>query len=395
MPDLMMSLIEVRTAEEQRLFRNMPERLYQQHPHWIRPLDHDIEATFDPARNANFAHGEAIRWVLTNEQGEAIGRVAAFVNHHNAHTDPTLPTGGMGFFECIEDQVAANQLFEASQRWLAERGMQAMDGPINFGERDRFWGLLTAGFTEPNYGMFYHPPYYQQLFEQYGFQVYFKQYTCYRDVAEPLHPNFQKAAERYAQEHPEFRFAHANGRDVERMAQDFHHVYNLAWANHSGISDMPLEKARNLIKQLQPVLDERLLWFAYCNEEPVAFFVSLPELNQIFKHVGPRLNLTGKLRFVYERWRYQRRQPKKMFGVIFGVVPAWQGKGVESAMMVHAQQEFMKAGYTEIEMNWIGDFNPRMLAVIRSIGARIFKTHVTYRKLFDPTRPFERCPVIR
>ncbi|QIL76414.1 hypothetical protein [Hymenobacter sp. HDW8] len=390
-----MSLLEVSTAQHRRQFLELPAQIYQHHPNWISPLDNDVEAVFDTRRNPNFQHGTATRWVLTNAQGRAIGRIAAFVNELTAHTDPTLPTGGIGFFECINDQAAANQLFGVAQEWLLTRGMQAMDGPINFGERDRFWGLLVSGFTEPNYGMFYHPPYYQQLFENYGFQVYFKQYTCHREVAEPLHPSFARTAERYAQEEPAYTFAHSVGRSADQMAHDFHHVYNLAWANHSGINPMTLDKAHQLVRQMRPVMDTRLLWFAYHQGEPVAFFVSLPELNQIFKHVGPRLNLGGKIRFVWEKWRYERRQPRKMFGVIFGVVPAHQGKGVESAMLVHAQQTLVAAGYTEIEMNWIGDFNPRMLALTRSIGARISKTHVTYRKLFDPTRKFERSAIIR
>ncbi|WP_241502152.1 hypothetical protein [Hymenobacter glacialis] len=243
--------------------------------------------------------------------------------------------------------------------------------------------------------MFWHPPYYQQLFESYGFQLYFKQYTCARGVATPLHPSFAQRAEGFAAAQPAYRFAHALKREPERMAQDFHHVYNLAWANHSGVPPMSLDKARQLVKQMRPVLDERLLWFAYHENEPVAFFLSLPELNQILKHVGPRLDLLGKLRFLWEKRRYQRRQPKKMFGVIYGVVPAHQGKNVDAVMMVHAQQALIAAGYTDIEMNWIGDFNPRMLATIRSIGAKICKTHVTYRKLFDENRPFERCPIIR
>ncbi|MFC7667303.1 hypothetical protein ACFQT0_07675 [Hymenobacter humi] len=274
--------------------------------------------------------------------------------------------------------------------------MQAMDGPINFGERDRFWGLLVDGFElEPNYGMFWHPPYYQQLFENYGFQLYFKQYTCAREVDTPLHPSFAKRAEGFAAEQPAYQFRHALKAEPERMAQDFHHVYNLAWANHSGVPEMSLEKARQLVKQMRPILDERLLWFAYHHDEPVAFFLSLPELNQILKHVGPRLDLVGKVRFLWERWRYQRRQPKKMFGVIYGVVPAHQGKNVDAVMLVHAQRQFQVAGYTDIEMNWIGDFNPRMLATTRSIGAKVCKTHITYRKLFDETRPFERCPIIK
>lgn len=390
-----MPLLEVTDTACAGLFRDLPVRLYHDHPNWIPPLDHELEAVFDPQKNPNFAHGEAIRWILTTETGEVIGRVAAFVNATTAHAEPALPTGGMGFFECIDDQAAANTLFAACRAWLAARGMAAMDGPINFGERDRFWGLLTEGFTEPNYGMFYHLPYYQQLFETYGFQMYFKQYTCYREVAAPLHSRFFEATDRYARQYPEFQFRHARKRDPERLARDFRHVYNLAWVNHSGIAEMSLDKARDLVRQMKPVLDERLLWFAYHEDEPIAFFVSLPELNQIFKHVGRNFNLWNKLRFLWLKRRYEQQPDKKAFGVIFGVVPAWQGKGVESALMVHARAEMMRAGYTELEMNWVGDFNPRMLAVIRAIGARIYKTHITYRYLFDRERPFERSPIIR
>ncbi|QDA60009.1 hypothetical protein [Hymenobacter jejuensis] len=390
-----MPLLEVTDALRARQFRDVAARLYQGYSYYIAPLDDEIEAVFDPKRNPNFDNGEAIRWILTDENGVVQGRVAAFINHATPQADSTLPTGGMGFFECIDNQEVANQLFDACKQWLAARGMAAMDGPINFGERDRFWGLLVSGFTEPNYGMFYHPAYYQQLFENHGFKVYFKQYTYHRRVAEPLHPSFHRTAERFARELPAYRFAHATLRDPEQLARDFFHVYNLAWANHSGVNPMTLDKARKLVEQMRPVMDPRLLWFAYHNDEPVAFFVSLPELNQIFKHVGRRLNLWGKLRFLWEKRRFERRQPRKMFGVIFGVVPEHQGKGVESAMLVHAQQAFMDIGYTDIEMNWIGDFNPRMMAVTRSIGARIYKTHITYRKLFDENRPFERCPIIR
>ncbi|MCC2545813.1 hypothetical protein LJY25_05105 [Hymenobacter sp. BT175] len=389
-----MPLLEVTDARLARRFCALPAALYQHHPNWISPLYPDVEEVFDQTRNPNFAHGEAIRWILTNAAGEDIGRVAAFVNEATTHDSP-VPTGGLGFFECTDDQAAANELFDASRAWLAARGLEAMDGPINFGERDRFWGLLVNGYTEPNYGMFYHPPYYQRLFEAYGFQVFFRQYTCYRAVAAPLHPSFHRTALRYATELPAYRFAYATPRNPEKLAADFHHVYSLAWANHTGINPMTLEKAREIVRKMKPVLDERLLWFAYHHDEPVAFFMSLPELNQIFKHVNPRFGPLEKVRFLWEKRQFERRQPKKMFGVIFGVVPEHQGKGVESAMMVHAQGVLMAAGYTEIEMNWIGDFNPRMLALTRSIGARISKTHVTYRKLFDETKPFERSPIIR
>ena len=390
-----MPLIEVVTARQARDFIELPARLRRGVANYIGPLENEVEAVFDPTKNRLLANGEIIRWIITDPAtGVVRGRVAAFLNRDAPDVlNPDLPTGGLGFFECEDDQAAANELFDVARQWLGVRGMTAMDGPINFGERDRFWGLLIDGYDrEPNYGMFWHPPYYRQLFEQYGFQLYFKQYTCYRTTAAPLHAAFAKRTEEHAET---FRFAHARKSDLEQLAQDFHHVYNLAWARHSGVKPMTLDQARNIAKEMKPVLDERLLWFAYRGTEPVAFFISLPELNQIFKHVGRRLNLVGKLRFVWARWRFMRRPDKRMFGIIYGVVPEYQGKGVDAAMLVYARQAFLDAGYADLEMNWIGDFNPRMLVTTRSIGANIVKTHATYRYLFDRERVFERSPIIR
>ena len=80
----------------------------------------------------------------------------------------------MGFFECINDKSASILLMDTCRNWLQENGMEAMDGPINFGENDNFWGLLIYGFTHPAIGMNYNPPYYQEFFESYGFKTYFE-----------------------------------------------------------------------------------------------------------------------------------------------------------------------------------------------------------------------------
>ncbi|MDQ2769042.1 MAG: hypothetical protein M3Y54_00900 [Bacteroidota bacterium] len=389
-----MPLLEVTDARLARDFIRLPARLHAGVPPYIGPLENEVEVVFDPAKNPKLKNGEVIRWVMTDARGQTVGRLAAFLNRDAVDVqDASLPTGGVGFFECIDDQAVANQLFDAGRQWLLARGMAAMDGPINFGERDRFWGLLIDGYDrEPTYGMFWHPPYYRQLFEQYGFQLYFKQYTCFRLIGTPLHTNFERMAQKHA---GAYRFAHADKSKPEKLAHDFHHVYNLAWAKHSGVKLMSLDQARGIVQEMGPVLDERLLWFGYHGDEPVSFFIGLPELNQIFKHVGRRLDLPGKLRFLWARWRFQRKNDKNSFGIIYGVVPEHQGKGVDAAMLHYARTAVEAAGYHDIEMNWIGDFNPRMLVTMRSIGAKIIKTHATYRYLFDRERPFERSPIIK
>ncbi|WP_192822432.1 hypothetical protein [Rufibacter sp. LB8] len=387
-----MHLLEVTSPATVSEFLNFPTGLYQDHPHWIRPLDNDIEQVFDPTKNPNFKTGKAIRWILQNAQGQTIGRVAAFVNEKTKNASEYV-TGGMGFFECINDQTAAFTLFDACKNWLQAQGMEAMDGPINFGERDRFWGLLVDGFTEPNYGMFYHPPYYKDLFEAYGFQVYFKQYTYKRPTGAPLHPKIIERGALLAQD-PNYRVAHASKKNLEKLAQDFLEVYNKAWGGHSGVSSMTIEKVRKLMKNMKPIMDEKLLIFTYYQEKPVAFFIMLPELNQIFKHLHGKLDWWGKLKFLYYKWRILRSNERKLFGLIFGVVPEFQGKGVDAYMMTKSHQTVIDYA-PEMEMNWVGDFNPKMMMVTRALGAVIYKTHVTYRKIFDPSKPFTRYPIIR
>lgn len=391
-----MRLLEVTDAATAARWLALPSKLHADRPAYIGPLYNEVEAVFDPAKNPRLSRGEAIRWLVLSQSGQAIGRIAAFLDREAPDvSNPDLPTGGLGFFECTNNTEAATLLFDAARDWLAARGMQAMDGPINYGDRDRFWGLLIDGFEwEPNYGMFWHPPYYQALFETYGFQVYFKQFTCYRSVPQLLHPGYEKRVDALL-EAGTYRLAHARKAAPEKLAADFQHVYNLAWARHSGVAEMTMDQARKIVKEMGPVADEQLLWFAYCGDEPVGFFLALPELNQIFKHLGPRLNLVNKLGFLYQQWRYQRRKDKKMLGIIYGVVPDHQGKDVDMALASVGRRAFEAAGYTDCEMNWIGDFNPRMLVVIRAIGAKVRKTHATYRYLFDREREFERYPIIR
>ncbi len=391
-----MRLTEATTAPLLQQWLALPDRLHAAEPAYIGPLYNELEAVFDPAKNKRLGHGEAARWVVLDDAGLAVGRVAAFLDRTAPDvTNADLPTGGLGFFECVDDAAVAALLFDAGRDWLAVRGMQAMDGPINFGDRDRFWGVLIDGFEwEPNYGMFWHPPYYRALFEGYGFELYFKQYTCYRAVPQLLHPGYEKRVDAVLTGGT-YRLDHGRLSAPEKLARDFHHVYNRAWGKHAGVAPMSLGQARDLVKQMKPVADDQLLWFAYAGDEPVGFFLALPELNQVFKHIGRRLNLAGKLRFVWEQWRYQRRRDKKMLGIIYGVVPEHQGHDVDMALASVARRAFLAAGYTDCEMNWIGDFNPRMLVVIRAIGARVRKTHATYRFLFDRERAFVRYPIIR
>jgi len=394
-----MQLVEVGSnARYQKEFIQFPVRFYKSDPCWIRPLDTDVEEVFDPARNSRFEHGECVRYLLLNPTGETIGRVAAFIDYDIANLDNEQPTGGLGFFECIDDQKAAFMLFDAGKTWLQKRGMEAMDGPINFGDRDRWWGLLVEGFDrEPNYCMPYTKPYYVGFFEQYGFGDYFKQFTFELPATWAGLTNMAQSVKDRAQriyDNPDYSFRTLNKRDLPAAAEAFRYIYNAAWGHHAGVKEMTAAQAQSLMQKLKPVIDEKIIYFAYYHDEPAAFFVSLPELNQIFKHVNGKLDLVGKLKFL---WHMLRKTNHKVFGVVFGVAPAHQGKGLEAAIGLRMPYEAEKTPnfqYDTMEMNWVGDFNPIMVRFVSQLGSTIVKTHITYRYLFDRTKPFKRCPAI-
>ena len=385
-----MTLIEVTTSAHQIEFIEMALWLYRNEKNWIRPIDQDIEGLFHAETNKLFRNGaKAKRWLLQEESGKTIGRIAAFVNPKMKEKQPT---GGIGFFECIENQDAAFLLFDQAKAWLQSEGMEAMDGPINFGERDKWWGLLVDGFSEPNYNMPWNFGYYQSFFENYGFQLYFKQYTYARNVQ---NVGFDQKMVQRAQvilANKDYSFRYIKGKELQEKAPEyFMTVYNKAWARHLGKS-IALKEAQLMFGKMKPILDPRLIYFAFYKGEPVGFFIQIPEINQIFKHVNGKMDLIGKLKFL---WYKTFSPPNKMLGLVFGVVPEHQGKGVESAIVLSYDQMSGKASfpYKTIEMNWIGDFNPKMMRVCEQLLAEIYKTHHTYRYLFDREKPFERHPI--
>lgn len=387
-----MQLIEVNDKKTIREFLELPVKLYKSEKNWIRPLDKDIETVFDPKKNKLFRDGVCARVILQNDQGETIGRVASFINKKTAYSYEQ-PTGGMGFFECINDKDSAFALFDFCKNWLQAQGMEAMDGPVNFGDRDRWWGLLVEGFTEPNYGMFYHMPYYKELFEAYGFREYYKQYTYARITDDPLPEKTLEKAERLRRD-PKFSVKFIKKSKIDRFAEDFRTIYNKAWVNHVGVKPMSKEQALSIFKKMKPVLDENIVCFAYHAGEPIGFYINLPELNQLFKYVNGNLNLWGKLVFL---WHKLLKTNQKIFGVVFGVVPEFQSKGVESLLIKTMKDKILhKKSYRYLEMNWIGDFNVKMIRMVEGlVGGTISKVHVTYRKLFDETKEFKRMPFIK
>jgi hypothetical protein len=398
-----MQLIEVTTPQLAKDFIRVNIELNKNNPAYIRPLDKDINDVFDKEKNKTYRFGEAIRWILKDDDGKSIGRIAAFINKKYKNKGDDGPVGGVGFFDCINDLAAADMLFDVAKHWLLQRGMEAMDGPVNFGERDRWWGLVVKGHEiQPMYCMNFNPPYYVQLFENYGFKKYFNQVCFSLNVKNRIQ---QKFYDRHAEcaKNPDFSSAHIKKDQLEKFAKDFTIVYNKAWAGHGGMKQLEEKVVLKMFKSMKPVLDENLCWFVYYKNEPVGIWINLPDLNQWFKHLNGKFDLFHKLKFL---WIKKTVKNRKFTGLVFGVVPEMQGKGVDSYMIVegakiiqgvtitNGEYNIGQTLYDDYEMQWIGEFNPKMINVAENLGTYRSRILTTYRYNFDRTKEFKPHPIL-
>jgi hypothetical protein len=373
-----MQVIEVSQKASFDKFLFFPKTLYRSDPYWVPFSVLEIRDILDPNKNKFFAHGICKKWILTRNS-EIIGRIAAFINYEKLNTaQPAL--GGVGFFECINDRSSARILFDTARDWLMQNNMQAMDGPINFGENYNYWGLLVEGFKSPSLGMNYNFPYYQELFESYGFVKLYDQYTNLLDATIPMPERFVKIAER-VMHNPNYQLRHIEKTQFKKFAHDFQQIYNDAWSDFQNFTPIEMESVVAAFRQMKPLLDEKIIWFAYHNEEPIAFIVCLPDANQVLSKLKGEFNLWNKLKFL---WYKETITIDRLRIIVMGCKKKYQNHGIESALIRCLQLEVLpRKTIKDVELAWVGDFNPKMMALHEATGAKRDKVHRTYRYYFD------------
>ncbi len=382
-----MPILQVITATHLKQWEGVPDLIYKNDTNWIPHIKQDVARIFDPAANKLFNDGNAARWIVANNDGIAIGRIAAF--HSKKYSDAqSQKTGGIGFFECIDDANIASQLLDTAVNWLKTEGMQAVDGPINFGEKEAYWGLLVMNFTDmSSFRMNYNPPYYKKFFEDFGFKTYYEQLCYKRDLHVPAQEVFVRKTDELMKD-PGYRIANARGRSIEEIAFDFVTIYNASWAGLAGFKEMHPAQALQAIRTMQRVMDPDIMVFVYHNEKPIAFYINLPEVNEFMQHVNGNLNWLGIIKFLYHK-QFGKRHT--MVGIVFGVSREYHGKGVEGAMIKWSEENIVTLNrYNETIMTWIGDFNPKMMHVAENLGASLYRKLITYRMLFDKSQVFKR-----
>jgi GNAT superfamily N-acetyltransferase len=334
-----------------------------------------VEALLSRTKNPFFEHGQA-EYFIAERGKDIVGRIAAISNrlHNETHGDRV---GFFGFFECIDEQDVANALFEAAAAWCQALGHDVLRGPASFSVNDEC-GLLVQGFeTPPALMMPHNPPYYVGLLERAGF-VKAKDLWVYQGGTEeryiPVPDRLARATELIRQRQG-ITLRSLNMRDFQGEVERIKELYNAAWEKNWGFVPMTEHEIDHLAEQFKPVVIPELVPMAEKDGKLIGFGIALPDLNVIF-----RTNRSGRLFPVVLRllWALKTKRIRRARILLLGVIPAFQGKGVD-AMLYH--WIWTKSGERGIywgEAGWILEDNPAMNAGLEKMTFRVYKTYRLY-----------------
>ena len=363
----------VTTNEERKQFVDFLYTHYEGDEYWVPPLKMEQKKLIDRDKNAFFNNGE-IALFLAEQNGEVCGRIAAiqdrrFNEFHNNKT------GFFGFFECIDDPSVAKLLFKVASDWLTERGHTEILGPASPSMMDEI-GILIEGFDyHPSILMPYHKPYYDDLIKAAGLEKAMDMYAYRVTQATVSMDRMYRAEEIVRRRLPKLRIREIDLKNIESEVEIVRNIFNEAWKDNWGFIPLTKEELAATAKDFKMILDPEIAHIAEVDGEPIAFSIALPDLNQALKHTDGTLFPTGIFKLLW-----YRREINQIRTALMGVLPEYQGKGVDAILHKEAISNGITKGYKSSELSWVLETNTGMMRVAERIGASIEKTYRMYSK---------------
>jgi GNAT superfamily N-acetyltransferase len=365
---------EVDGASGMNEFIRFPWKVYQGDPNWVPPLKSDVEFLLSKKKNPFFHHAEAACF-LARKNGETVGRIAAIIdrNHIKFHNERA---GFFGFFECLPDCAVARQLLDTATRWLKERDIEIMRGPMNPSTNDEC-GFLLEGFDSPPKIMTtYTPAYYLDYMERCGLTKARNLYAyivVIRDVT--AGGRLEKLASAVKARVPGLTVRPANMRQFQREVEAVKEIYNSAWSHNWGFVPMTDAETESLAKRLKPLIVPELMIMAEVNGKPAAFFVAVPDYNQVLGKINGALGPVGFAKFLW-----YSRKISDIRVMAMGVSEEFRKKGIEGLLYLESFKAAVKKGYERAEFSWILEDNVLMQRGCELMGGKLYKKYRIYEK---------------
>jgi hypothetical protein len=357
-------------------FLNVVDYIYRDDPKYVRPLDMDVKQRLG-TKNPFFEHGEGTIFTAYRN-GWAVGRATAQIDreHLGRYKDDV---GFFGFFDTIDDPEVAKELLDHCARWLSERGMKVMRGPLSLNINEEM-GCLIEGFdTPPMIMMPHHRPYQGGLIEQAGLSkikdVYAWKYTV-GDVPKRA----QKAYEEI-EAMPEVKTRQVDPKNMERDVRVVMDVFNDAWSDNWGFVRLTENELRKMAQDLRPILVPELTCITEINGEPAAVGLALPNINEMIKDLHGKLVPLGLPKLL---WRLKVKGPESARLVILGIRKKFRGVkqygGLSIYLYVAMNRAGQRLGIRWGELSWTLEDNAPVNVGIKFMGGSIYKKYRLYQR---------------
>ena len=365
----------VTTRRDLNTFVHLPWAIYRNHPLWVPPLKFDVRNRLDRAKNPFFEHAEA-EYFLAFRDGDPVGRITAHYDR-NFNRFQHNEWGMFGWFEARDDPLVAGALLDAAEEWLRDRKRDRMVGPLSFSTNDQDAGLLVDGFDrEPLILNQWTQPYYPALLEGAGLTKAMDLYMweLWVDDRASVHPAIVRMAEEVKTKHG-IDVRGMRKRDLRAEVDRFLEVYNEAWERNWGFVPLTDEEVRHYAKELKPILDENWAFIAEKDGETVGAALTLPDYNQVLKHLNGRLLPIGWAKALY--WR---RKINRVRVFALGVKAKHQHTGVAAKLYTEHFDSAARTPQKGGEMGWILETNKSMNRAMEGMGGKIVSTYRLFEK---------------
>jgi GNAT superfamily N-acetyltransferase len=373
----------IETAADRKAFVDLAFRLNAGDPNWVPPLKRDVYGLITPGKNPWFGHGEA-QLFLAERDGRAVGRISAHIDHL-ALAQPAAQgmgpgTGNWGMMEA-EDEPVFQALIAQAEDWLRARGMQRSLGPLSLSVWDEA-GLQVSGFDHPPTVMMGHNnPAYPGWVEAAGHVPAKSLYTYDLDITRDF-PQIVQRIVQSGERNTRIVIRKVDKRHFDREAALILGILNDAWSDNWGFVPLTDDEIAHVGKKLKPIVFEDLIMIAEVEGEPVAFMISLPDLNEAIKPLNGSLLPFGWAKLLL----WLRKPPVRTMRVpLMGVVKRLQVSRLASQvafMMIEyiRREGVARYGASRAEIGWILEDNQGMRAIASAIDSVINREYVIYEK---------------
>lgn len=364
-------IVPIENKADIKKFVKFQWKVYEGNPYWVPPLLMDRYKILSREKNPFFQHGD-MQLFLAYQGNEIVGRIAAIKNdlHNSTHNDKV---GFFGFFECLNNQEAANKLFDAAKEWLKSKGFDKMRGPYNPTVNDDN-GMLIEGFDDqPRILMPYNPQYYLDLCNNYGF-VKAKDLYAY-DIShdEMLKNDKIGRVAKIAMERSKMTLRTLDMKNFKSEIDKVKYVYNKAWEVNWGFVPLTDAEMDALAEDLKQLVEPDLVIFGEVEGKTVGFALVLPDYNYVFKKMNGKLFPTGIFHLLFGK-----KAIKWVRIIILGLVPEFQKKGLDASFYNYIVHKAADHGWYHGEASWILEDNEMMNKGAETMNGTLYKKYRIY-----------------